>query len=39
MWATSAISVKLPKVNNRPLGKNLPNLVTLVRAMAKEIFR
>jgi hypothetical protein len=28
MWSTSAIK-KLPKVNNRPLGENSTNLVTL----------
>jgi hypothetical protein len=31
MWATSAIIKSLPKVNNPPLGENLPNLVTLRR--------
>jgi hypothetical protein len=29
MWATSAISMKLPKENNHPLGDS-PNLVILV---------
>jgi hypothetical protein len=29
MWATYVIK-KLPKVNNRPLGVNSPNLVTLI---------
>jgi hypothetical protein len=29
MWATSEIIIKLPKENNRPMRKNLPNLVTL----------
>jgi hypothetical protein len=29
MWATSEIFNKMPKVNNRSLGENLPNLVTL----------
>jgi hypothetical protein len=28
--ATSLFSVKLPKENNRPIGKNSPNLVTLL---------
>jgi hypothetical protein len=28
--ATSAIAKKLPKVNNRPIGENLPNLATLM---------
>jgi hypothetical protein len=31
MWATSVIFKKLPKVNNRPLGENSPNLVTLLQ--------
>jgi hypothetical protein len=32
MWATFAIFIKkLFKVNNRPLGENLPNLVTLTQ--------
>jgi hypothetical protein len=30
MWATSAIFTILPKVNNHPIGKISPNLVTLV---------
>jgi hypothetical protein len=29
MWAKSAISKKLPEVNNRPVVENSPNLVTL----------
>jgi hypothetical protein len=29
MWATSVIYQKLPKDNNRPMGENSPNLVTL----------
>jgi hypothetical protein len=29
MRATSAILIKLPKVNNHPLGENSPNLVAL----------
>jgi hypothetical protein len=29
--ATSEIFKKLPKVNNDPIGKNSPNLVTLVK--------
>jgi hypothetical protein len=29
MWAISIIFKKLPKVNNRPLGENSPNLATL----------
>jgi hypothetical protein len=30
MWATCAIfKKKLPKVSNRPMGENSPNLVTL----------
>jgi hypothetical protein len=29
MWAISAIFIKLPKVNDRPMGENSPNLVTL----------
>jgi hypothetical protein len=32
MWASILIFRKLPKVNNHPLGKNSPNLVTLLRA-------
>jgi hypothetical protein len=32
MWATSVIFGKLPKVNNRPLGENSPNLITLESA-------
>jgi hypothetical protein len=31
MWDTSVIFKQLPKVNNRPLGGNSPNLVTLPR--------
>jgi hypothetical protein len=31
MWAISAIFKKLPNVNNRPIGENSPNLVTLVQ--------
>jgi hypothetical protein len=30
IWATSVIFIKLPKVNNRPNGQKLPNLVTLL---------
>jgi hypothetical protein len=29
MWATYASFTKLPEVNNRPLGENSPNLVSL----------
>jgi hypothetical protein len=29
MWANSLILQKLPKANNRPMGENSPNLVTL----------
>jgi hypothetical protein len=29
IWATFVFFQKLPKVNNRPLGENSPNLVTL----------
>jgi hypothetical protein len=29
-WTTTVIFEKLPKANNRPLGKNSPNLVTLM---------
>jgi hypothetical protein len=29
MWAASEIFIKIPKVNNHPLGANSPNLVTL----------
>jgi hypothetical protein len=28
--ATSVILIKLPKLNDRPLGENSPNLVTLI---------
>jgi hypothetical protein len=32
-WVAFVITPKLPKVNNHPIGKNSPNLVTLyVRA-------
>jgi hypothetical protein len=31
IWATSVFFQKLPKVNNRPLGENSPNLVTLLK--------
>jgi hypothetical protein len=31
MWDTSVVFKQLPKVNNRPLGENLANLVTLMR--------
>jgi hypothetical protein len=31
IWATSVIFKKTPKVNNRPIGENSPNLVTLAR--------
>jgi hypothetical protein len=30
IWATSVIFQKLPKNNNHPIGKNSPNLVTLL---------
>jgi hypothetical protein len=30
IWATSVIFNKLYRVNNRPIGENSPNLVTLV---------
>jgi hypothetical protein len=33
MWATSVIFKKMLKVNNRPLGENSPNLVTLASAL------
>jgi hypothetical protein len=36
MWTNSILFIKLPKVNNRPMGENSPNLVTLV-AMANWI--
>jgi hypothetical protein len=29
LWAIYLIFKKLPKVNNRPIGENTPNLVTL----------
>jgi hypothetical protein len=29
VWATSVIFKKLPKINNHPMGKISPNLVTL----------
>jgi hypothetical protein len=34
-WATSIIFIRLPTINNWPIGENLPNLVTLQR-MEKE---
>jgi hypothetical protein len=33
LWAIYVIFQKLPKANNRPLGKNSPNLVTLPGGM------
>jgi hypothetical protein len=30
IWAISENFIKLPKVNNRPLDENSPNLITLV---------
>jgi hypothetical protein len=30
MWWISVIFQKMPKANNRPLGENSPNLITLV---------
>jgi hypothetical protein len=30
IWATCVIFEKMPAVNNRPKGENLPNLVTLL---------
>jgi hypothetical protein len=38
MWATSVIKIKLLIVNNRPLGENSPNLVTLLTAPKQTIF-
>jgi hypothetical protein len=29
VWAISVIVIKLPKANNDPKGKNLPNIVSL----------
>jgi hypothetical protein len=29
MWTNSVLFIKLPKVNNRPMSENSPNLVTL----------
>jgi hypothetical protein len=34
IWAISVIFIKLPKVNNDPIGANSPNLVTLDAARA-----
>jgi hypothetical protein len=37
MWANnSVIFIKLPKVNNRPMGENSANLVTLVKSNSVE---
>jgi hypothetical protein len=30
-WATFVILINLPKVNDRPLGDNSPNLATLIQ--------
>jgi hypothetical protein len=30
IWAIAVICLKLPKVNNDPIGENSPNLVTLL---------
>jgi hypothetical protein len=35
MWATLVIFKNLLKVNNQPLGENLPNLVTLLMVHAE----
>jgi hypothetical protein len=37
MWAASVIFKLLAKVNNHPMGKNSPNLVTLVRWVVKAL--
>jgi hypothetical protein len=33
IWASYVIFLKLPKLNNRLIGENSPNLVTLIRAV------
>jgi hypothetical protein len=33
MWPIKVIFKKLPKVKNHPIGKNSPNLVTLVSSL------
>jgi hypothetical protein len=37
-WAISVIFKKVPKVNNHPIGKNSPNLVTLEKAAVSASF-
>jgi hypothetical protein len=36
MWDDFAISEKLFKANNRPMGENSPNLVTLFKIKVNE---
>jgi hypothetical protein len=36
IWATSVIYKKQHKINNRPIGENLPNLVTLFGTEGRE---
>jgi hypothetical protein len=31
MWTNTTLFIKLPNVNNRPMGENSPNLVTLLK--------
>jgi hypothetical protein len=38
MWATFAVSKKLSKVNNHPLGENSLNLATLINVHIRRIF-
>jgi hypothetical protein len=38
MWDTSVIFKRLFVVNYRPLGKNLPNLVTLIRRYKSYLY-
>jgi hypothetical protein len=35
LWTNSVIFIKLAKVNNRPMGENSPNLVTLLGGRLK----
>jgi hypothetical protein len=36
MWGNCVISKELPKVNNRPIGENSPNLVALSVTQANK---
>jgi hypothetical protein len=37
IWALSVILIKLPKVNNDPIGENSPNLATMIEPISKGI--